>query len=155
MNATHFNFTTPIGMLKFSIQDNRIYRITFLASGITNEAVESSLYNSIKHGLEDYFSSKTKPLSLPYHLQGTPFQERVWHALSDIPYGSTKTYGEIANQLKSSPRAVGNACRNNPLPFIIPCHRVIAANSVGGFAGKTHGKYLAIKQWLIQHEQIN
>ena len=92
--------------------------------------------------------------ALPLAPAGTHFQRRVWHAITDIPIGETRGYGEIAKQLGSGPRAVGNACGANPYPIIVPCHRVIAANQgLGGFARQRGGLPLAIKQWLLWHEQ--
>lgn len=85
--------------------------------------------------------------------QGTPFQQRLWRELTRIPFGETRSYGELAKKLHSSARAVASACRRNPLPLLVPCHRVVAKNGPGGFMGKTDGPALAIKQWLLQHEK--
>ena len=85
-------------------------------------------------------------------LDVTPFQLRVLDQLQQIPYGETRSYGDIAKILKTSPRAVGNACRNNPLPIIIPCHRVVAANGIGGYDGATQGETLDIKYYLLRLE---
>jgi AraC family transcriptional regulator of adaptative response/methylated-DNA-[protein]-cysteine methyltransferase len=81
-------------------------------------------------------------MDIPLDIQGTAFQMRVWRALTEIAYGSTKTYGEIAAAVGSphAMRAVGNACHNNPVPLIIPCHRVVAANGLGGYGGGLHRK---------------
>ena len=73
--------------------------------------------------------------------------------MQKIPYGKTKSYGELAQELKTSARAIGNACRHNPLPIIIPCHRIVAKNNLGGYNGATEGKMLNIKEWLLQHEK--
>jgi len=83
---------------------------------------------------------------------GTEFQQRVWRALQAIPWGETRTYGEIAAELGTSARAVGNACRRNPIPLVIPCHRVVAAAGTGGYGGETHGEWIKIKRWLLHHE---
>ncbi len=85
--------------------------------------------------LEDYFDGRLKRFDLETTPRGTDFQIRVWRALQAIPYGETMTYGEIALGLKSSARAVGMACGANPLPIIIPCHRVVAETGLGGFSG--------------------
>lgn len=84
---------------------------------------------------------------------GTDFQRRVWRLLQTIPFGRTRTYGEIARELGSSPRAVGGACRANPLPLLIPCHRVVATTGLGGYAGRTSGAWFAIKAQLLRHER--
>ncbi len=83
---------------------------------------------------------------------GTPFQQRVWRELTRIPPGKTRSYGELAKKLHSSARAVAGACRRNQLPLLVPCHRVVAKDGIGGFMGKTDGPALAIKRWLLQHE---
>ena len=108
---------------------------------------------AIKRFLESYFLRQFQPLTDAITPQGTPFQEKVWHRLRQIPVGQTLTYGELARQLGSSPRAIGNACRHNPLPILTPCHRVVGKHSIGGFIGQSQGKNVAIKQWLLQHEQ--
>ena len=85
-------------------------------------------------------------------LKGTPFQKKVWRALKKIPYGSVKTYGDVAKELNSSSRAVGQACRRNNIPLFIPCHRVVAAKGLGGFMGGY--RHVGRKRWLLQHEGI-
>ncbi|TAM44799.1 MAG: MGMT family protein, partial [Gammaproteobacteria bacterium] len=77
----------------------------------------------------------------------------VWNALQRIPAGKVLSYGDLARKLKTGPRAVGNACRANPIPVVVPCHRVVASNGKGGFMGKTGGKALVIKDWLLAHER--
>jgi len=92
---------------------------------------------------------------------GTEFQRKVWQSLQDIPVGEVRTYGSLAKELNSSARAVGNACRQNLFPVIVPCHRVVSASGIGGYAGDTlarqHGQinFLHIKQWLLAHEKAN
>ena len=88
-------------------------------------------------------------------MQGTPFQKKVWLALQKIPAGQVMTYGELAKQLKTSARAVGNACRANPMPLVIPCHRVVAKSGLGGFSGSQEGAPIKIKKWLLEHEGIS
>jgi methylated-DNA-[protein]-cysteine S-methyltransferase len=84
---------------------------------------------------------------------GTAFRQRVWAALTAIPCGQSRTYGDVARAVRSAPRAVGQACGDNPIPLIIPCHRVVAANgSLGGFMHATDGDPIAIKRWLLAHE---
>ncbi len=90
----------------------------------------------------------------PLHLAGTPFQQRVWALLRRIPPGVTRTYGELARQLGTAPRAVGAACRTNPIPLFVPCHRVVAASGAGGYFGRTAGRWLEIKRWLLAREGV-
>lgn len=98
------------------------------------------------------FNSST-PLSYLSHV--TDFQKRVYTALCHIPFGKTQTYLDIAKELKSAPRAIGQACKRNPLPFIIPCHRVLAKHHLGGYAGACDGFFMNVKTALLKHEGIN
>lgn len=84
---------------------------------------------------------------------GTPFQQNVWQAICQIPLGQTQTYSEIAKKIGSGPRAVANACGANQLPILVPCHRVVAKNGLGGFMQGADGG-LAIKKWLLKHEGV-
>jgi len=84
----------------------------------------------------------------------TPFQQRVREALLAIPPGQVRTYGQLARQLGSAPRAVGQACRRNPVPILVPCHRVVAASGLGGYAGETAGRRRAIKLRLLELEGL-
>jgi methylated-DNA-[protein]-cysteine S-methyltransferase len=102
--------------------------------------------------LTAYFADPGHRFGLPLRLGGTPFQRRVWEALRAIPPGRTRTYGELAAELGTSPRAIGGACRANPCPIVVPCHRVVGANGLGGFAGDTSGRKIDVKRWLLRHE---
>ncbi|MCK5647355.1 MAG: methylated-DNA--[protein]-cysteine S-methyltransferase [Gammaproteobacteria bacterium] len=123
-------------------------------------ASDDLLYaGKIQSELQDYFNKPQFQFSLACDLQlGTPFQQRVWQALTEIPPGEVRTYGELAKELNSSARAVGNACRRNLFPLIVPCHRVVSAAGIGGYAGDTADtqkgqiNFLQIKQWLLAHE---
>jgi methylated-DNA-[protein]-cysteine S-methyltransferase len=85
--------------------------------------------------------------------KATAFQKSVWEQMKKIPAGETKTYGEIAEALNSAPRAVGGACGRNPTPLLVPCHRVVAKNGLGGFSGDWEtGLALSQKKWLLEHE---
>ncbi|RRQ22686.1 methylated-DNA--[protein]-cysteine S-methyltransferase [Thiohalobacter thiocyanaticus] len=107
----------------------------------------------VLHALEAYFSDPAAALPvLDLAPAGTVFQQRVWRALQAIPCGAVLTYGELAAELGSAPRAVGQACRRNPVPVLVPCHRVVARSGIGGYAGATAGPRLAMKQWLLAHE---
>ncbi|MHB1950615.1 MAG: methylated-DNA--[protein]-cysteine S-methyltransferase [Acidiferrobacteraceae bacterium] len=85
---------------------------------------------------------------------GTPFQRRVWRYLQRIPSGAVRTYGEVARALRTAPRAVGRACAANPLPLFVPCHRVVAADGLGGYSAGAAGDGLRIKRWLLRHEGV-
>lgn len=106
--------------------------------------------NRIKASLADYFNGTGKELDLPHILSGTEFELQVWEETRKIPFGETRTYSDIANAISNpdAARAVGNALNKNPLPLLIPCHRVVGSDGeLHGFAGGTE-----IKQWLLEHE---
>jgi methylated-DNA-[protein]-cysteine S-methyltransferase len=102
--------------------------------------------------LHAWFDDPAPALALPLRACGTPFQRRVWAAISAIPPGQTRSYGELARQLGSAARAVGQACGANPFPLIVPCHRVTSAQGLGGFAHSSGGWLLEVKRWLLRHE---
>jgi methylated-DNA-[protein]-cysteine S-methyltransferase len=103
--------------------------------------------------LDAYWHNPHHPFDLLFVPQGTPFQLRVWRALLAIPAGQPTTYGALAKQLGTAARAVGQACGANPLPILIPCHRVLAANGLGGFMHASSGAPLDVKTWLLAHER--
>jgi methylated-DNA-[protein]-cysteine S-methyltransferase len=102
--------------------------------------------------LDAYLHNPWTRFDLKLDAAGTELQKRVWAAMTRIPVGETRTYGDLARELGSTPRAVGQACGANPLPVVIPCHRVVAASGLGGFAHSTEGFLLGIKRWLLAHE---
>lgn len=160
---TTAQYQTPIGLLTATFEDDVITGLD-LAPFNANRArsKQTVSYDPCYRGirkqlgqqLKRYFTSPQAGFDLPLSQRGTPYQQRVWRALQHIPAGHTLTYGQLAKRLHTSPRAIGNACRQNPLPLLIPCHRVVAATGLGGFAGKTTGAPLALKRWLLQHEGV-
>jgi methylated-DNA-[protein]-cysteine S-methyltransferase len=142
---------TPLGPLGLTWADGTLYRVELEpeATG-AGERVPAA----VAAALAGYFADPMQRCDLPLHLAGTPFQQRVWAALRAIPAGRTRTYGELAAELGTSARAVGGACRANPCPVLVPCHRVVAATGLGGFAGDRSGRKLAIKRWLLAHEGV-
>lgn len=134
-----------------------LVRITFLPNAVLSSSVEgrpSSMLLQLQSALEAWARDPHYVFSLPVQLKGTTFQQRVWRALQEIPCGETRTYGELAVQLKTSARAVGSACAYNPLPIVFPCHRIVAAHGrLGGFNHQTTGPMLTLKQALLAHEK--
>ena len=102
--------------------------------------------------LQRYLADSHTHIPLQIPIVGTVFQRRVWRALQRIPVGEVRTYGELATELGSCARAVAQACRANPLPILIPCHRVVSASGLGGYMGQSDGPLLEIKRWLLHHE---
>lgn len=101
-----------------------------------------------------YLDNPTYVFELPLRLSGTRHQLAVWEAMQSIPAGETRTYGELARAIGSSARAVGGACGANPIPLVVPCHRVVGAGgALGGFMGaRQEGFELSVKRWLLAHE---
>lgn len=144
---------SPIGLVLVTVhQDSEVVAIKLGESSLGAIKPSSRFEQDVQMQLERYFSQAQQSLNLPFKESGTLFQKRVWKALRQIPYGDELTYGTLAHMLESSPRAVGQACRRNPLPLITPCHRVVAKSGLGGFSGQTQGTYRDIKEWLLAHE---
>lgn len=143
---------TPIGKLGIQIAEDSIASVDFLHQNTALITPACSLSQKAVTQIHQYFSNPKTVFDLPLYFNGTPFQQRVWHYLATMHAGTTITYGELAELLHTSARAIGNACRNNPIPVILPCHRVLAKNHLGGFSGKTTGKPTDIKHFLITHE---
>lgn len=148
-------FLTDIATIGLRFDGSRLIKIDYLKKTPV-KAASNRQAQAVKNKIEKYLKpgSKTKNINADIKLNVTPFQEKVLNQLLQIPYGETRSYGEIAKILKTSPRAVGNACWHNPLPIIIPCHRVVAANGIGGYSGETAGSMLDIKRRLLQLEGV-
>ena len=147
-----FIMHTPIGKLAVHTDAQSITGIDYAARGSVTANLHSPLQRKIKRQLEAYFRKPQQEFDLPLQVSGTDFQKKVWRIMQQIPAGRTLQYGEVARRLHSSPRAVGNACRANPIPLIIPCHRIVAKHGLGGFSGKRTGVTVERKRWLLQHE---
>lgn len=143
---------TKIGRLYLAEEDGCLMRLDGGEAGPEDRLQATPLLDKAVRQLEEYFAGKRQRFSLPLHMQGTEFQKKVWQALTQIPYGETCTYGEIAKAVGSlgGARAVGGACNRNPIMIVVPCHRVIGAdNKLVGFGGG-----LEMKEALLAHEGI-
>jgi len=137
------------------IDGDAIAAIEFLPPGTPPRVPRSDLARRACRQLDAYLRDARAPFDLPLQHRGTPFQRRVWQAIGRIPLGETSTYGTLAHQLGSAPRAVGQACGANPYPLVVPCHRVVSASGLGGFAHAREGLLLAVKRWLLAHERAS
>jgi methylated-DNA-[protein]-cysteine S-methyltransferase len=137
-------------------RDGLVTDITYLPPSARVSSPRNSLAEKAARQLEAYLANADAKFDLPLLIEGTPFQRQLWDALCEIPRGQTLTYGELARRLGGNGaemnRAVGQACGDNRLPIVIPCHRVVAANGLGGFAHSTGGYLLEAKRWLLAHE---
>lgn len=128
--------------------------IDFLPGDTPARTAGNPAVRRLQAELAAYFADPGHRFTLAALPPGTPFRRRVWAAIAAIPAGHTQTYGDIARALGSAPRAVGQAAGDNPLPILIPCHRVVAAGGLGGFMHGRQGFALAAKRWLLRHEGL-
>lgn len=133
-------------------REGRLAEICYLPPAAETKAPQNALAERAARQLERYREDPDAKFDLPLLIEGTDFQRRLWDALCEIPRGRTLTYGELARKLGAEARAVGQACGDNRLPIVIPCHRVVAADGIGGFAHSTGGYLLEAKRWLLMHE---
>jgi methylated-DNA-[protein]-cysteine S-methyltransferase len=127
--------------------------IRYLPRSVRLREPSSRFAERVVRQLERYRDDPDASFDLPLAIEGTTFQRRVWRALERIPRGETRTYGQVATALGSAARAVGQACGENRLPIVIPCHRVVAAGGIGGFGHSRGGYLLEAKRWLLGHER--
>lgn len=127
--------------------------IVYLEDSVPACAPDSPIAELAARQIERYLSDARAPFDLPLAAAGTPFQRRVWQAMCEIPLGSVMSYGALAARVGGVARAVGQACGDNPFPLVVPCHRVVGANGLGGFSHHAgDGFYPRVKRWLIAHE---
>jgi methylated-DNA-[protein]-cysteine S-methyltransferase len=152
MQTDTYRYDSPLGPLLLTLADGALFALEYETSG-ANESYPELPGGAVRGWLDGYFKGAETSVVPPLAMRGTTFQQRVWRAMLDIPVGSTRTYGEIAKLIGSAPRAVGQACKRNFLPIIIPCHRVVGGQSIGGYEGALAGQRVERKSWLLQHEK--
>lgn len=145
---------TPFGMLGIRCAGGVLTGIEFLAPGAQAQAPRDAFARKVCAQLEAYCADPDFRFDLPMQTGGTQHQQKVWQAMRAIPRGQVRSYGEVAAQLHSSPLAVGQACGANPIPLVIPCHRIVGKSGLGGFANHRDGYLLDIKRWLLAHEGV-
>lgn len=141
---------TPLGWLEIEADDDALLKVHFV-SHRPRATDENDLIREARKQLDEYFEGKRKAFKLPLRLQGTLFQKKVWSALAEIPYGELRSYGDLAKRIghEGASRAVGSALGKNRLPILLPCHRIVAGNGIGGFTGG-----LRLKKFLLKHEGV-
>ena len=150
----HWDAVIEFPKMKVAVatREGRIAGIRYLPLSAESRAPENALAERAVRQIECYRDDPDTRFDLPLLIEGTEFQRRVWDAMCAIPRGRTLTYGEMARKLDGEARAVGQACGDNRLPIVIPCHRVVAASGIGGFSHSTGGYLLEAKRWLLMHE---
>ena len=149
-----FDVTVDFPRMKVAVatRDERVLEIRYLPLSSKSISPRNALAALAAEQLKAYLANPDTRFDLPLALEGTPFQRKLWEALCRIPRGKTRTYGDLARELDGEARTVGQACGDNRLPVVIPCHRVVAADGIGGFAHSTGGYLLEAKRWLLAHE---
>lgn len=142
------SFHSPVGELTISEQDGKIVSMDW---GWSPFSKETDLLVSVRGLLEDYFDGNNPAFDVSLDLMGTPYQKKIWAVLRQIPYGETWTYAQAAEKANSHARPVGLACGRNPLPILIPCHRVMGKD--GQLTGYSGGEGVETKQYLLDLEK--
>jgi methylated-DNA-[protein]-cysteine S-methyltransferase len=156
INAERFDAVTatPLGPVGIRMNGDSVAGLRFLPTSTLSRTASDAAAQRALAEVQAYFDDPSSVPMIPLKLSGTPFQQRVWQALRGIPPGRVLTYGELARRLGTAPRAVGGACRANPCPIWVPCHRVVSAMGRGGYAGATTGYWMSIKERLLAHEGV-
>lgn len=146
-------FNAPYSLLKITCDQTHVLELRFVERK-SESANPSELTECVVAQLAAFHQDPQFKFTLPLNAVGTSYQQKIWETLRQIPVGQVWRYSDISRQLQSSARAVGGACRRNPIPVIVPCHRVVAASGLGGFSGKTSGAMMDVKRWLLTHEGV-
>ena len=141
---------TPAGLLFLFSQQGIINKTEWMVSSCFRDQ-----HTEIDLHINQYFLMIKQDNTIKLLKQGSPYQQKVWCELCKIPFGDTITYSSLAIKINSSARAIGNACRYNPYPLLIPCHRVVSVSGIGGYYGQTHGIFFDIKTKLLNFEASN
>lgn len=143
---------TPVGKLGLTVKEQKIAHLSYVDHRCEPNLPETGFAFTVFQQLDEYFSGRRKIFDLPVSPVGTDYQQKVWRRLQQINYGQSLTYGELAAELGSGARAVGNACRWNPVLIVVPCHRVVSKKDIGGYAGKVAGEKIERKILLLEME---
>ncbi|CAB3756092.1 methylated-DNA--[protein]-cysteine S-methyltransferase [Paraburkholderia solisilvae] len=145
----------PFGKIGVRAEGAYVREIVFLPDTVASVEPDTALAKEAVAQLQRYLEHASATFDLPLAGIGTAFQRRVWQAISAIRPGVVLTYGQLAKEIGSVPRAVGQACGSNAFPIVIPCHRVVASGGIGGFAHHgDDGYYRTVKRWLLAHEGV-
>ncbi|MDP3621630.1 MAG: methylated-DNA--[protein]-cysteine S-methyltransferase [Polynucleobacter sp.] len=149
--------SAPFGRLEVATElvdgSLMVSQIAYLPQSRSLISPGNALALEVERQCKAYFSDPGAAFDLPLKPQGTAYQRRVWDAIAQLRPGQRVSYGDIAKRIRSGPRAVGSACGANYFPLVIPCHRVVAKTSMGGFMKQnTPGLFRDIKSWLLEHE---
>lgn len=153
MPSFDFVIASPIGPLGLNLSSRGLTQLVYCDSQQALHMPTQGLALELTQQIDAYFKLELKQFDMPLDIQGTDYQNKIWREVSSIPYAQALTYGAIAKTLGTGARAVGNACRRNPVPLMIPCHRVVRLDQIGGYCGQTSGRSMQQKDWLLRHER--
>jgi len=144
----------PFGAVGIRTEAGSVRELMYLPPHFAEKDALDAAADLAVRQVTQYFADADFVFSLPLMPAGSDYQRRVWAAISAIARGTVRTYGQVAREIGSAPRAVGQACGANWFPLVIPCHRVTAAGGLGGFANHDdeNGFHLSVKRWLLRHE---
>jgi methylated-DNA-[protein]-cysteine S-methyltransferase len=154
LQSYHAKLQTPFAVLGIRTLGARVTDIDYLPHGIAPLAPLNKVAERACREIEQYLCDPDYAPQMMFELSGTAFQRKVWKKITAIPPGRTLTYNDIARVLRTAPRPVGGACGANRLPIVIPCHRVVSSNGIGGFMRGGGEPALSIKRWLLRHEGV-
>jgi methylated-DNA-[protein]-cysteine S-methyltransferase len=148
-------YATPFAVLGIVTDGAVVTGVRYLPRQTAERAPHDRVAERACREIERYLADPAYCFDLPYQLEGTPFQRRVWREIEKLFPIKTITYGELARRIGSAARPVGGACGTNPVPLFVPCHRVLAAaGGLGGFMGGKDDFPMSVKRWLLRHEGI-
>ena len=147
----------PFGAVGIRTEAGSLRELIYLPPHFSEKDATDAVAEAAAVQVAHYLMDPDFVFSLALPAVGSAYQQRVWAAISSIPRGAVRTYGQVAKHIGSAPRAVGQACGANWFPIIIPCHRVTASGGLGGFSNHDdeHGFHLGVKRWLLAHEGVN
>jgi methylated-DNA-[protein]-cysteine S-methyltransferase len=143
----------PFAVIGVSTEGDFVVGIEYLPKHTALLDAKDLFTAEVCRQLQAYVADPRFRFDLPIAAGGTGFQKRVWAAICQLQSGATSTYTDVARSIGSGPRAVGAACGANPLPLVVPCHRVVGRRGLGGFMNATGGFALEVKGWLLAHER--
>lgn len=142
----------PFAVLGIRTEGDSLAGVDYLPLDVAPAGPNNRIAREVIRQVDCYLADPAFRFDLPLRIQGSQFRRRVWQVMCSIPPGQTLTYGDVARRLDSAARAVGGACGDNKIPLVIPCHRVVARNGLGGFMHTTGDRETGIKRWLLAHE---
>lgn len=142
----------PFAVLGIRTIGERVAGIEYLPRAAATLKPQTAFVREVCRQLSAYLKNPSFEFDLPFDYDGTDFQKRVWKTVHDIPSGSVLSYKDVAKKIGSAPRPVGSACGANLIPILIPCHRVVASQGIGGFMHSRRGAPIDVKRWLLHHE---